>query len=61
MLLMVGVYSVATSKNLQLWLQGHPHYNVGSEWGPSVTEWVCCCVCVCVCVCVWDYGLGGGG
>eukprot|EP00731_Ephydatia_muelleri_P027006 Em0018g1106a len=26
-------------KNLQLWLQGHPHYNVDSDWGPLVTEW----------------------
>ena len=27
-------------KNLRLWLEGHPHYNVEHTWGPLVIEWV---------------------
>ena len=27
-------------KNLKLWLEGHPHFNVDSKWGPLVIEWV---------------------
>jgi len=27
-------------KNLRLWLEGHPHFNVEANWGPVVMEWV---------------------
>ena len=53
-------------KNLRMWLDGHPHFNVEAVWGPLVKEWVrlnslhhshlLCCVFVrvwCVCVCVF--------
>ena len=29
-----------TLKTLQMWLQGHPHYNVDPSWGQLVLEWV---------------------
>ncbi len=29
-----------TLKNLSLWLDGHPHFNVEPNWGPVVIEWV---------------------
>ena len=27
-------------KNLKLWLEGHPHFNVDPQWGPLAIEWV---------------------
>jgi hypothetical protein len=27
-------------KNLRMWLDGHPHFNVEAAWGPLVVEWV---------------------
>ena len=30
-------------KNLRLWLEGHPHYNVQHTWGALVIEWVSTC------------------
>jgi hypothetical protein len=26
-------------KNLKLWLEGHPHFNVDPQWGPLAIEW----------------------
>ena len=27
-------------KNLKLWLEGHPHFNVDPKWGSLAIEWV---------------------
>ena len=40
-------------KNLKLWLEGHPHFNVDPKWGSLVIEWVSSLLspesqCVCV-------------
>jgi len=33
-------------KNLSLWLEGHPHFNVEADWGDLVIEWVSKLLCV---------------